>query len=268
VRVGGFYKLPSKEQFAKLRETLLKGREIAEEIVQWTAGFTFPDSERDYTFVALQHPDVYAVYDGRIVSNRGLDIDADQFNKHFKEEHVAHSNALQGYQMDGSSYLCGPLARYSLNYPQLSERARNAAKLAGLKETCRNPYQSIIVRAVETLHAFDEAIELIEAYEPPERPFMEVTPRAGEGYGATEAPRGILVHRYKLAEDGSILEAQIVPPTAQNQPAMEEDLMSFIDELLDEPDDVIRHRCEQTIRNYDPCISCATHFLKLTIDRG
>lgn len=267
VRVGGFHKVPRKRDFAPLREQLLKARDLAIAFADWTAGFDFPDHERDYTFVALSHPDEYAMNEGRIVSNRGLDIPVSSFNAHFREEHVAHSNALQGYMIDGSTYLCGPLARFNLNFDRLSPLAKEQAAKAGLAPGLRNPYRSITVRAIETLYAVDEALRLIDLYEEPDAPAVTVPLRDGEGMAATEAPRGILFHRYRLNGDGSIAEAQIVPPTSQNQRAMEEDLASFIETVLDRDDDSIRHLCEQTIRNYDPCISCATHFLKLDITR-
>jgi coenzyme F420-reducing hydrogenase alpha subunit len=133
---------------------------------------------------------------------------------------------------------------------------------------CTNPYKSIVVRSLEVLYACEEALRIIEDYEEPDRPFVPAEPRAGVGHGATEAPRGMLYHRYRLDEDGSILEAQIVPPTSQNQPSVEEDLKLLLDGWIDLPEDELRHRCEQTVRNYDPCISCATHFLDLRIDRG
>lgn len=167
--------------------------------------------------------------------------------------------------IDGSTYLCGPLARYNLNNDHLSEIALQAAKRAGLSATCRNPIKSIIIRAVETLYAVDEALRIIDTYEEPDTPLTEVALGEGEGMAATEAPRGLLFHRYRSAADGTILEAQIVPPTSQNQPRIEADFASFVGDLLDRPEDEIRHLCEQTIRNYDPCISCATHFLKLHI---
>jgi coenzyme F420-reducing hydrogenase alpha subunit len=251
-----------------MREQLLKARDLAETFVDWTAGFDFPDKERDYTLVSLRHPDEYPMSEGRIVSNRGLDIAVPEYNDHFREEHVARSNALHCHMVDGATYLVGPLARFALCYDQLSPRAKAAAERAGLGPECRNPYRSITIRAVEALFAIDEALRLIEAYVEPDAPSAPVTPRAGTGMGATEAPRGLLFHQYALAEDGSIEKAQIVPPTSQNQPAIEEDLASFIGDILDRPDEEICHLCEQTIRNYDPCISCATHFLKLTIDRG
>jgi len=268
VRVGGFYKVPRRADFAAQRESLLNARDLAESSVDWTASFDFPDKERDYALVSLRHPDEYPMYQGRIVSNRGLDIAVPEYNDHFREEHVARSNALHSYTVDGASYLVGALARFALCYDQLSPRAKAAAERTGLGPECRNPYRSITIRAVEALYAIDEALRLIEAYEEPDAPATPITPRAGTGMGATEAPRGLLFHQYTLAEGGSIETAQIVPPTSQNQPAIEQDLARFIGDVLDRPDEEICHLCEQTIRNYDPCISCATHFLKLTIDRG
>ncbi|HEY8595948.1 MAG TPA: Ni/Fe hydrogenase subunit alpha [Devosiaceae bacterium] len=268
VRVGGFYKVPRKRDLAPLCERLVVARDKAGALVEWVSKFDFPDHERDYVFVALRHPDEYPFNEGNIISNTGLDIPPSDYARHFAESHVPYSNALQAHMLDGRSYLCGPLARYNLNFEQLSERARDAAKTAGLGREIRNPYRSIVVRAVETLYAFDEAVRIIDAYEEPEAPHVDYEVKAGIGFGATEAPRGLLYHRYRLEADGTIAEANIVPPTSQNQASMEEDLMSFVGDMLDLPEIELQHRCEQTIRNYDPCISCATHFLKLEIDRG
>ena len=268
VRVGGFYKIPHKRDFAVLRETLMKARELALKFAAWTAGLPFPEKERDYVFVSLSHPDEYPFNEGRVVSSRGMDISVMEWNRHFREEHVAHSNALQGYFIDGSSYLCGPLARYSLNFERLSPLAQETAKKSGLGKIVKNPYRSIVVRAVETVYAVDEALRIIDGWVDPDAPSVPVEIRAGEGMAATEAPRGILFHRYKIDSDGAIVEAQIVPPTSQNQRSIEEDLASFIGDILDRDEIEIRHLCEQTIRNYDPCISCATHFLKLDIARS
>jgi len=268
VRVGGFYRVPRKRELAKLTESFKWAREAAIDTIDWLAGFDFPDRERDYTFVALQGPGEYPFAEGRIVSNRGLDIAPRDYDTHFEESYLPRTNALRSQLRGGGAYLCGPLARYNLNFERLSPLAQEKAKAAGLGPTCTNPYRSIIVRAVEVLYACDEALRLIDAYEEPDRPAVPVEPRAGVGYGATEAPRGLLYHRYRLEDDGTVAEAKIVPPTSQNQAAMEEDLVSFIGGFLDLPEDDLRHRCEQTVRNYDPCISCATHFLKLEIDRG
>ena len=268
VRVGGFFRTPTRRELAPLAENLKRAREAALETVRWTAGFDFPDCRRDYEMVALSHPQEYPFNEGRIVSNRGLDIAAGEYNRHFVEEHIERSTALHSRLRARGSYLVGPLARYSLNHDRLSPLAREAAAQAGLGPTCSNPFQSIVVRSVEVLYACDEALRLIEGYQEPERPAVELIAHAGEGCGATEAPRGLLFHRYRLAGDGSIEEAQIVPPTAQNQPSIEEDLKIFANDWLDLSDDALRERCEQSVRNYDPCISCATHFLNLEIDRG
>jgi sulfhydrogenase subunit alpha len=268
VRVGGFYRTPRRRELAPLAEQLKWAREAAIETVRWAAKLDFPERERAYTFVALRHADEYPFNEGRIVSNRGLDIVACEYDEHFEETHVARSTALHSRIRGGGSYLVGPLARYSLNFDRLSPLAREAAREAGLGPNCTNPYRSIVVRAIEVVYACDEALRIIAGYEEPDRPAVASTPRAGTGYGATEAPRGLLYHRYRLDEQGSIAEARIVPPTSQNQPSIEEDLASFINGFLDLPDEQLRHRCEQTVRNYDPCISCSAHFLRLEVDRG
>jgi coenzyme F420-reducing hydrogenase alpha subunit len=268
VRVGGFYRTPRRRNMEPLAESMRRARDAALETVRWVAGFEFPDRERDYTFVALRHPAEYPFNEGRIVSNGGLDIVPAEYDAHFEETHVPRSTALQSRLRDGSSYLVGQLARYSLNFDRLAPSVQEAARDAGLGEVCRNPYRSIVVRAVEVLHACDEALRIIEAYQEPDLPAVAVEPAAGIGFGATEAPRGLLYHCYRLEPDGTIAEARIVPPTSQNQASIEEDLASYIGGFLDLPDEVLRHRCEQTVRNYDPCISCAAHFLRLDLDRG
>ncbi|MCW5746024.1 MAG: Ni/Fe hydrogenase subunit alpha [Alphaproteobacteria bacterium] len=268
VRVGGFYRVPSRRDLAPLAEHLERARDLALDTVRWVAGFDFPDRARDYVFVALRHAREYPFNEGHIVSNRGLDIPASAYDAHFEESHVTRSTALHSQLRGGGSYLVGPLARYSLNFDRLSPLAQAAARDAGLGATCTNPYQSIVVRAVEVLYACDEALRVIAAYEPPDQPVAIVAPRAGTGQAATEAPRGLLYHSYRLEADGTIADARIVPPTSQNQPSIEADLASYIDGFLDLPDEALRHRCEQTVRNYDPCISCAAHFLRLDMDRG
>lgn len=267
VRVGGFYRTPSRSELAPLAEELKRAREAALETVRWVAKFPFPEFERDYLFVALRHGGEYPFNEGRIVSNRGLDIAARDYDAHFEEEHVAHSNALHSVLKGSGAYFVGPMARYNLNFDCLPALAQEAAREAGLGAVCRNPFQSIIVRSVEVLYACDEALRIIEAYEPPEQPSVELHPRATTGYGATEAPRGLLYHRYKLDKDGFILDAKIVPPTSQNQKTIEEDLWRFVPKYIDLPAEDLQGQCEQAIRNYDPCISCSTHFLKLDLHR-
>ncbi len=268
VRVGGFYKAPSKADLEALVPGLEEARELAKGSVAWVSKLDFPDFEQDYEFVALRHPDRYAIEDGRLVSSSGLDIGPGSYEEHFCEQHVAHSTALQSRLRDGGTYFLGPMARYSLNHSQLSGGAREAAAEAGLGEECRNPFKSIVVRAVEILYAFDEALRLIAEYEPPAAPATEPEVRAASGCGWSEAPRGMLWHRYRLEADGAIAEARIVPPTSQNQARIEQDLFEFVRPRVELSDERLQWECEQAIRNYDPCISCSTHFLKLEVDRG
>jgi len=267
VRVGGFYKVPTRRDLAPVVERLKWAHEASLETVKLVAGLNFPDFDYDYEFVALRHPDEYAITEGRLVSNRGMDIDVSEHDRVIVEDHVAHSTALHSRIRERGSYHVGPLARYSLNYDKLTPAAQEAATSAGLGPTCTNPFKSIIVRGVELVYACEEALRLIEQYEMPDAPAVTVEPRAGTGYACTEAPRGTLYHRYTIDENGIILDALISPPTAQNQSTIEADLVRFIGPRINLPDDQLTWQCEQAVRNYDPCISCSTHFLHVDLER-
>ncbi len=267
VRVGGFYRLPDRDELAALRPQLLRARDDALDTVAWVSGFEFPDFEQTQEYVALRSPHGYPLEGGSVVTSGGRAMDVATFGGVAVEEHVERSNALHA-RLDGrTTYVVGPLARYSLNHDRLSALAREAAAAAGLGSSCRNPFRSIVVRAVELVEALDEAVRIVDGWSGAAAPAVAVPPRAGIGHGATEAPRGILYHRYELAEDGTILDAVIVPPTSQNLASMEEDLHRFAGDHLHLSHDELTRRCEQAIRNYDPCISCATHFLDLTVER-
>lgn len=268
VRPGGFYRVPTKSELKPVAEELKRARERAIDLLRWVSGFPFPDYERDYEFVALKHPGEYPFNEGRLVSNRGIDIDISDFDSEFEERHVAHSTALHSVIKRRGAYLVGPLPRYALNYELLPQSVKSLAKEAGLGMECRNPFQSIVVRALEVVFACEEALRIIESYEPPDIASVPLEPRQSVGFGCTEAPRGICWHRYEFDDEGLITNARIVPPTSQNQPSIEADLAGVADAIANEPDDFIRHRCEQSIRNYDPCISCSAHFLKLSVTRS
>jgi coenzyme F420-reducing hydrogenase alpha subunit len=267
-KAGGFWRMPTRADLAAVEERLKWSLDAAIETVRWVAGLEFPDFDRDYEFVALRHETDYPLCEGRLVSSDGLDIAVADYERHFVEEHVAHSNALHSRRTHGRRYFVGPLARYSLNFDRLGPLAQRVAQEAGLGTECRNPFKGIIVRAVETVWAVDEALRIIAAWEPPEEPCVPVTPRAGRGTAITEAPRGILYHRYDFDPLGRITDARIVPPTAQNLGTMEDDLAAFVTKHLSLDDAALTWRCEQAVRNYDPCISCATHFLKLEVERS
>ena len=266
-RVGGFWKANRRRDFDPITEELQWALQAALDTVSFVAGFPFPDLEQDYEFVALSDPNEYAVIGGRIRSSEGIDIDVSDWNDVFIEEHVERSNALHARVRGRGAYLTGPLARYNLNFEQLHPAARTAALQAGLGAAVFNPFKSIVVRSVEITHAVATALDILDRYVDPPVSYLEAAPIAGEGHGASEAPRGLLYHRYVIDGQGLITDAQIVPPTSQNQLRIEEDMRHLLAGILDQPDSQIRHLLEQSIRNYDPCISCATHFLDLHIDR-
>ena len=274
VKVGGFYKAPSSVELMGLEEDLVWARQASLDTVHFASKLEFPKMERDYEFVALRHPDEYAINEGRIVSSKGLDIGVAEYEEHFVEEHAPYSNALQS-TLHGHSYFVGPMARYNLNGDKLTPMAREAAREAGLEGEVRNPFKSIVIRSVELVQACDEALSIIENYRRPEQSAVPVGPVEKDapgvvrrGYGCTEAPRGMLYHRYGVDAEGKITDAKIVPPTSQNQKAIEEDLLQFVSERWEMPEDELTWQCEQAVRNYDPCISCATHYLKLKVERS
>jgi coenzyme F420-reducing hydrogenase alpha subunit len=268
MRVGGFYRAPTRPELTALVSELEWALENAVEMVTLVAGFDFPDFDMGYEFVALSHPDEYAITDGRIVSSEGLDIAAADWRDHFEESHVEWSNALHARIKERGRYYVGPMARFALNADKLTPRARSAADSVGLVPGESNPFKSIIVRAVEVVLACEESLRIIEEYHKPEPSFVEVEPRSAVGHGVSEAPRGLLYHRYEIDESGLITDAQIVPPTSQNQASIEADLRAFVTGRTHLDDESLTWQLEQAIRNYDPCISCATHFLDLTVDRG
>ncbi len=267
LKVGGFYKVPTKKELRTLLDDLKWGRDAAIEIGKLVSTFTFPELELDYEFIAMSHLDEYAIIEGQLISNKGLDIPIREYDNHLVESHVEHSTSLHTNVKGRGTAHVGPLARFNLNFEQLPELAKNVSQEIGLGRHCNNPFKSIMIRAVEVVAAFDESIKIIEDYEEPDRPSVDVHPRAGTGYGCTEAPRGICYHRYTIDDAGIVQDAKIVSPTAVNQPTIEKDLWHFVQSNIDLPDEKLQWHCEQAIRNYDPCISCSCHFLKLTVNR-
>lgn len=268
VKVGGFYKAPEKRELNEIVDDLKAAREAAIETVQWVATFDFPDFEKDYEFVSLRHPTYYPLDVGTVVSNKGLEITVEKYQEEIEEFHVPHSTALQAKIKKRGAYFCGPMARYNLNRDNLTPLVKEVAASISIQDTCHNPFKSIIIRALEVLYAADEALRIIDQYEKPKESAVSIEPKAGEGFGCTEAPRGILYHRYKIDDEGFIQLANIIPPTSQNQNVIEEDLYEYLVPYVDLDDEALQGRCEQFIRNYDPCISCATHFLKLKTKRS
>ncbi|TDY04199.1 Ni/Fe hydrogenase subunit alpha [Thiohalophilus thiocyanatoxydans] len=265
--VGGFHQAPSILAVNRLRDELQAALPEAEELVRWTAGLDLPDDQQEFVSVALRHEQEYPLYGGRLVSDAGLDIAIDEYEQHFREYQESHSTSLYSLLHD-KPYLVGPLARLNLNRDRLSKNLQALIDEIGLQLPSRNLFHSIIARAIETCYAIEEAVRLLDNYQIPPQSAEFIEPKAGTGYGCTEAPRGILWHRYDLDEEGLVLKSRIVPPTSQNQARIEEDLHQSLSSYgLQHTDAELRLRAESVIRNYDPCISCATHFLKIRVKR-
>lgn len=268
VRIGGFHGAPPLARVREIREKLRTALPEAEALIRWTASIPVPQDDQAFVSVAMQHTSDYAIERGLIGASDGLRIEAADFDAHFVEHQEAFSTALFcTYQKQ--PYLVGPLARLNLNHERLPERVKTLLNESGLVLPSSNLFHSLVARAVEILLALHEALRLLDGYRLPDSSWVPVSPRAGIATGCTEAPRGLLWHRYEMDDEGRVVNARIVPPTSQNQARIEQDLrLSLLDFGLDHPDDALRLHCEKVIRNYDPCISCATHFLRMKVERG
>ena len=268
VQVGGFYHAPDPKDVTALCKRLQAAKQDAVELVRWTTSLPFPDNQQDFVAVCLRHPTEYPMNEGRIVSSTGLDIDSRDYLDHIRELQVPHSTALHALMQD-KPYLVGPLARINLNVDHLPAELDDILKAGGITFPSQNMFHSIVARATEIWLAIHEALRLLQDYSNPATAAISWQPRAGTGIAATEAPRGLLWHQYELDDTGRIQSARIIPPTSQNQARIEEDLQNSLEMFgLEQDDDALRLHGETVIRNYDPCISCATHFLQLDIKRN
>lgn len=266
-RVGGFYAAPSQAAVASILNSLDQARQDAHELLTWVTSLSLPQSARECVYVSLTHPTQYPMNEGEFLTSEGDTFSVDQFDDHFAEFQVPHSTALHCLY-HGRPYLVGPLARINHNTHLLHDDVRETLRCSGVNFPSSNPFHSLIARAAEIYHAVLEAQRLLQTYIAAASPAVRATPRAGTATACTEAPRGTLWHRFEVDERGLITHARIVPPTSQNQAQIEMDLrvdlMAF---GLHNADDGLRNRAEQLIRSYDPCISCATHFLRLNVNR-
>jgi len=270
VTVGGFYRAPNKQKLQALLPELEWGLQASIDTLELVSAFDFPEWDHPYESVSLQHPHEYPYNHGQVVSSGGLRIDVEDYEQHFQERHMPQSTALHSVMLpEEKSYLVGPLARLNLCFDQLPATARKHAAQCGIDWPSQNNFHSIAARAIELIAAFEEAIQIVRAYQAEPSPSrMPLELRPGVGCHATEAPRGLLYHRYEIGEDHLIAEAKIVPPTSQNQGQIEADLRHYVPRVAHLDDQAATQKCEHLIRNYDPCISCSTHFLTLTLDRG
>lgn len=265
--VGGFYRAPSLQEISALLKIANERLDDCTQLLNSLAKLKLPDYSHDFTSVSLYHPMEYPFNEGRIVSDHGLNIEINQFNQYFNEFQVPYSNALHCI-LKGKPYLVGPLARVNNCLGHLPHEIHAHLQRIGIQFPSKNMYHSIFARAVEIYFCVLEAIRIMENYSYPDQSYMDCQPKKGEGFGCTEAPRGLLWQHYKVDEHGNIEFARIVPPTSQNQARIEEDLRITVEQFgLDKSEEDLRSFSETIIRNYDPCISCSTHFIQLKVDR-
>ena len=267
VQVGGFYTAPAVIDVANIVARLQAAKQEADDLVRWTSSLSLPQEEQAFVSVALRHPTEYPMNEGRIVSSAGLDISCEEYPTHFHEHQVPHSTAMHAL-LANQPYLVGPLARMNLNYDHLPGELHQLLTDCGISFPSQNMFHSIVARAAECWLAIDEALRLLQDYTPPTQAAVAWQAQAGTCMMATEAPRGLLWHHYDVDAAGRVTSARIVPPTSQNQARIEEDLRLSLQHFgLNHDDNALRLHGETVIRNYDPCISCATHFLQLELQR-
>jgi sulfhydrogenase subunit alpha len=264
--VGGFSRTPDLAEVQALRPLLAAALDDAVDATAWAAGLPTPELDAPPVWVALGGERYPMVAAREVWISGRAPVALEDWESAFVESQVQRSNALYCHLLDGTPYLCGPLARLAHHAERLHPVAARALQATGLALPLTNPYRSIVARCVELVHALADALDLVDAYRPLTAGPAPARSRDAVGFGATEAPRGLLWHRFELGADGRVRSARIVPPTSQNQARIEQDLVALGPELLPLDLPAATLRCEQLVRAYDPCISCATHFLQLTIE--
>ncbi|MFM8570676.1 MAG: Ni/Fe hydrogenase subunit alpha [Pirellula sp.] len=276
IAIGGFYRLPKTSELAELIPELQRGLQDAIDAARWLASLPLPDFSAPYHYVSLVHPERYPIEAGQIAIGPDQTIPIENYESHFQEVQVPHSTALQSRRIgavdQASEYFVGPLARMYHNQSRLEAQAGRLADELRLDPRSCNPYQSILARAIEVVHAFEEGLGILGSVVASglvgATAQVDYEPRAGVGISATEAPRGLIYHRYQIDCEGQVELAKIVPPTSQNQARIEADLRALVEQIHQQTDESIAVQCERLVRCYDPCISCSTHFLKVKIERA
>jgi len=269
LKIGCFSKNPERKDLIAFKEKIIKARPEIEKTVEFFKNLKTPKFERETEYISLTCPDEYALYDGNIKSSDNGEIKPADYLDRVKEFMVRHSTAKHA-KTNRDSYMVGALARFNNNYKHLHPRAKEVAEEIGLKHPCYNPYMNNIAQVVETVHCFEDSISLIDNLlsNGLQDEKAELTPKAGRGVGATEAPRGTLYHEHKLDDNGKITYGNYIIPTGQNLANIENDLRAMVPGILyKEKDDIILD-IEMLVRAYDPCISCATHLMKVEFVNG
>jgi coenzyme F420-reducing hydrogenase alpha subunit len=263
LRIGGVHRSPAPEGLHDLIPTLGLARQAALETLAWAKNLPIPEYVTDAVLASLTSEEEYPMSLGEVITETGERFPAEAFESHIEERQVSYSNALQSRLADGRHFAVGPLARFALNFDRLPPEVQAAAKASGLTPDCRNPFCSILVRLVEIVYACGEALRLIEGYRGPDFPEADLPLRQGSGCSCVEAPRGLLFHRYTINPSGNVAAARIVTPTAMNQRAVESDIEGLVQSAQGSSRQALERLGERAVRNYDPCISCSVHALRM-----
>ncbi|MDH4139006.1 MAG: Ni/Fe hydrogenase subunit alpha [Coriobacteriia bacterium] len=259
--VGGFTSEPDPHVLEGFAETL---RELAEDLTE-TVGlfstFEVPDFSTSGDMLALSSEDDYAIYEGDVVAvDGGWRKPVSAYRDFIREQVLTHSNAKHS-MVDGRTFMVGALPRVNASSDSLTQQAKDALRNAGVSAVSRNTFHNNMCQAVELVDAagrcagyIDQLLEMGGSTAP-----VSVAVRAGEGAGATEAPRGTLYHSYRVDDDGIITAGDVITPTAQNLANLEADMRVFAPTVVGLPRDEFLLSLEQLVRAYDPCLSCAVH---------
>ncbi|RDH44119.1 Ni/Fe hydrogenase subunit alpha [Zooshikella ganghwensis] len=268
LQVGGFGRLPERKRWDTVRTLVDNALPDAKSLIAWTTTLELPDYSHKFIWVSLKHSKQYPINGGKIAASNGLNLTYNSYDKHFHEHQVPHSTAFYSL-LNGQDYLVGPLARLNNNYRILPGAIKKYVESLGIRFPNQNMFTSIQARAIEIYFSLYEARKILDKGCPVEAPYVPVTPKAGTSCFCTEAPRGMIYHRYQLDEEGRVSRCTIIPPTSQNQARIEQDLKYSVKKFgLNHSDQTLKFFCEKVIRNYDPCISCSTHFLDFKILRS
>jgi len=267
IQVGGFSHSPAAKNVQHLLERIEQQEQAALDLLNWVCHLEKPEHAQELLQFSLRESNNYPMMSRTLQGSQGQCHDIDDYTQYFEESQQPYSTAFHSlYQQQ--AYLLGPLARFNLNYSLLDYKIEQILTANNIRAPLPNNYYSIIARAAEICQALLTAKNLLQNYQENKPASVAVTPKAGVASGCSEAPRGFLWHRYEISEQGSVVSANIVAPTSQNQAQIEQDIKWTLEKNgLDQAPDELKRIAEQVIRNYDPCISCATHFLTLRIHR-
>ncbi|MBN2422580.1 Ni/Fe hydrogenase subunit alpha [Candidatus Woesearchaeota archaeon] len=265
--VGGFSKLPEKQKLDDLLERLREARPEMLAAFKLLTTLQIPEFERKTEYVSLQDNNEYAFYEGRIVSSGGINVEQRDYKTVFNESVKDTSSAKFVSTTSNMPFFVGSLSRVNINYDKLNDSAKHAVQEAGLIFPNYNPFMNNIAQAIELIHLTDECIKLLENLNLQQEEPVKYEIKAGHGIAALEVPRGTVYHEYEIDDRGFIQKANIIAPTTQNLNNIEKDLWQFIPGILDKEEKEVITEIEKLIRAYDPCLSCAAHFLRLKIER-